>query len=388
MDAQINDLVARLHASPLRCVLAVSGAGSEALAWLLAVPGASGTVLEATVPYSRAALLEMLGSEPASLASPEVADELAKAAYERALILRDDDYPVAGVACTSAISSNRPKRGDHRAHVAVRTENDTVGFGVTMGKGGRDRAAEERVASLMVLRALASAAGIRQAPNLGLNPREHLQVRSARSSGDDPIDLLASGTVNWVRVAAEGSVASEPGIDGALMPGSFNPMHAGHVALREAAGRTLNTDVTFELSITNVDKPELTPRQVKDRLIQMGSAATVILTRAHLFSLKARLFPGTTFVVGYDTAIRLVDPVYHGGEQAGVVRALEEIRDSGCRLLVAGRMAEGAFHSLADLEVPGGFEDLFAGIPESVFRWDGSSTKIRETAEETEGAAR
>ncbi len=387
MDTYIHDLVARLHASPLRCVLSVSGAGSQALSWLLAVPGASGTVLEATVPYSRASLHESLGRQPASLASPEVADEMAKAAYERALILRDGDYPVAGVACTAAISSNRPRRGNHRVHVSVRTDSGTVGFGVTMGKGERDRAAEERVASLMVLRALASAAGIRQAPNLDLNPREHLQVRSAQSFGGDPIDLLASGTVNWVRVAADGTEASEPGIDGALMPGSFNPLHAGHVALREAASKELGTGVTFELSITNVDKPELMPHEVKNRLTQMGGAATVILTRAHLFNLKARLFPGTTFVVGYDTAIRLVDSVYHGGEQAGVVRALEEIRDSGCRLLVAGRVVEGAFHSLAGLEVPSEFEELFMELPESVFRWDGSSSQIRAEAAETEEAA-
>ncbi len=382
MDAHIHDLVARLHASPLRCVFAVTGAGAEALSWLLAVPGASKTVLEATVPYSRAALVELLGCEPLSLASAEVAGEMAEAAYGRALALRDDDFPVAGVACTAAISSNRPKRGAHRAHVAVRTGDRLVKFGVVLEKGRRDRAAEERVVSLLLLWALSTAAGLECWLNLGLTPREHLDVGLGEEHDPDPVDLLTSGVVNWVRVSVDGSMACEPGIEGTLMPGSFNPVHSGHTVLREVASRTLNTDVAFELSVVNVDKPTLTSGEVRDRLRQIGNASTIVLTRAHLFSLKARLFPGITFVIGYDTAIRLVDPAYNGGEMACVVRTLKEVRNFGCRFLVAGRVVDGSFRSLADVDVPGDFGDLFAELPEAAFRWDVSSTELRAAVEE------
>ena len=41
----------------------------QAVAWLLSVPGASRTVLDVQVPYSRASLTELLGYSPQSYAS-------------------------------------------------------------------------------------------------------------------------------------------------------------------------------------------------------------------------------------------------------------------------------------------------------------------------------
>ena len=52
--------------------------------------------------------------------------------------------------------------------------------------------------------------------------------------------------------------------------------------------------------------------------------------QAPLYTLKARLFPGSTFVVGYDTAIRLVMPKYYGGEN-GMLLQFAELKHAGCR---------------------------------------------------------
>ena len=57
---KINELITTIHAAPQLAVIAVAGGGSLAVAWLLAVPGASRTLLESVVPYSR------LGSGAAS----------------------------------------------------------------------------------------------------------------------------------------------------------------------------------------------------------------------------------------------------------------------------------------------------------------------------------
>lgn len=377
IDAEVRELVEEIHGSPLRCVVIVAGAGSEALSSLLGAPGASRTLLEAVVPYSRASLVDMLGRLPDSLASPEAAAQMADAAYERALVLRDGDYPVAGLSCAGAILSDRPRRGSHRAHVAVSTGDGRTTFGVEMEKGLRERAGEEGVASLMLLRAAALAAGLDRRVDLRLSPAERLVVDRGPHVDDHPIDLLMSAAVDWVHVSEDGATDCERGINGALMPGSFNPLHRGHIELREAARSLLGMNVTFELSISNVDKPTLTRDEVEARLETLRGRSPVVLTRASRFSQKSNLFPGTTFVVGYDTAVRIVDATYHGGDQEDLSRALGRVRAAGCRFLVAGREFEGEFRSLDHVDVPVDFRGMFDQIPESAFRWDVSSSVIR-----------
>ena len=377
IEAEVRDLVGEIHGSPLRCVVIVAGAGSEALSRLLGAPGASRTLLEAIVPYSRSALADLLGRLPARLASPDAAAQMADAAYARALALRDGEYPVAGLSCAGAILSDRPRRGSHRAHVAVRTEDGRTSLGVVMEKGLRDRAGEEGLASLMLLRAAALAAGLDRRVDLRLSPAEQLVVDRRPRVADDPIDLLLSGAVDWVHVSEDGAMVCERGIEGALMPGSFNPLHRGHIELRGAAQSVLGMNVTFELSIANVDKPTLARGEVEARLGTLRGGSAVVLSRASRFSQKSRLFPGTTFVVGYDTAARIVDASYYDGDGEELSRALDRVRADGCRFLVAGREVDGEFRSLDDLDIPGDFEELFEQMPESVFRWDVSSSVIR-----------
>ncbi len=57
-----DQLVQQIHDSPTRIVLAASGGGSRAIAYLLEVPGGSRTLLEAVVPYSPAAMAAWLGA--------------------------------------------------------------------------------------------------------------------------------------------------------------------------------------------------------------------------------------------------------------------------------------------------------------------------------------
>src|SRR5215471_6186361 len=110
-------LITRIHASPTMVVLVVTGGGAQALADLLAVPGASRTVLEALVPYSERSLAEFLGTLPEQLVSVETASALAQTAYQRALRLRTEEaVPLIGLSCTATLVTDRPKRGAHRAH--------------------------------------------------------------------------------------------------------------------------------------------------------------------------------------------------------------------------------------------------------------------------------
>ena len=62
----------------------------------------------------------------------------------------------------------------------------------------------------------------------------------------------------------------------------------------------------FELSVTNVDKPALPSAEICRRLRQFTWRTEVWVTRAPTFAEKASVFPGAIFVVGADTAERIL----------------------------------------------------------------------------------
>jgi hypothetical protein len=163
-----------------------------------------------------------------------------------------------------------------------------------------------------------------------------------------------------------------------LLPGSFNPLHHGHAGMAEAAARRTGRPVAFELSVCNPDKGVISGAEVRRRVRQFCSRATVWLTRAATFDRKASLFPGAVFVVGADTAARVVQMRFYGDSVEQMRQALAAVRAAGCRFLVAGRAdAEGRFVGLEALAIPAEFADLFDGLSADEFRVDVSSTRLR-----------
>jgi len=138
----------------------------------------------------------------------------------------------------------------------------------------------------------------------------------------------------------------------------------------------LEGPVVYELSLFNADKPPLDYITVEERCRQFQDAP-VALTAAGTFADKARLFPNSTFVVGFDTARRLLEPRFYGDSDARMQAALDQLRQQGCRFLVAGRCIDGVFHTIKDLAVPPRWRGLFLELPESAFREDVSSTELR-----------
>ncbi len=59
------------------------------------------------------------------------------AAWQRARVLAPDTTikHLFGLGCTASLATNRVKRGDHRAHLAVQTINSTASLTVVFDKG-------------------------------------------------------------------------------------------------------------------------------------------------------------------------------------------------------------------------------------------------------------
>ena len=227
----------------------------------------------------------------------------------------------------------------------------------------------------MLVETLARGMGIESQLTLGLSDSEHPQFQTR--SHATPIQRLLAGDVASVTVHPDGRTVVDEAVSNPLLPGSFSPLHYGHQELTAVAEKELGAPVAYELSVVNVDKPPLEEEDIQRRMAQFRGKAKLVLTRAETFHKKGRLFPGASFVIGWDTALRLVEPRYYGGDYSTMCLALAELGAAGSRFLVAGREDGGNFKTLADVPVPAGFDFMFQGIPESAFRADVTSTALR-----------
>ena len=163
--------------------LAIAGAGTQAVGWILGVAGASRTVLDVQIPYASSAVVDYVGFELEQFVSVETSRALARAAYFRAVCLRSGNTPVAGVACTATIATDRLKRGEHRCHVAVHCGTGYSVSSLTLAKGRRDRTGEDDVVSRLILNAIAEFAAIDGRVDPGLLEGEYVSRDSIEFSG-------------------------------------------------------------------------------------------------------------------------------------------------------------------------------------------------------------
>jgi len=355
----IRKTISSIHTSNAisgnRFVIAITGGGFAPAYWLMSQVNASSSILEINCPYDREATLKYVKVPLTDFASDDAATKMATESYSRCkeYIGTDTTKKSFGVGVASALASASWKRGDHRCHVVIISDSGSTHMMLTLNKGTendryRTRTQEDDVCGHLIINAIARACGINDDPFMSFHDSndKYMEWRDT-----DPIYQLVNNnnvtsllytpnkdsafTVDINPVVSKNSV---------ILPGSFNPLHTGHYTTLEMGVSALSSfncctsQGYFELCVTNVDKPSIPINEIIKRVEQFTSTNfPVLLTKAPLFLDKTMLFPGASYAVGIDLAIRLLDPKYTENNKDLMVNAILNMTKQGTQFFVSPR---------------------------------------------------
>jgi nicotinamide mononucleotide (NMN) deamidase PncC len=327
-----TELIAALHAGPLRMSIVATGAAAGLQRLVTSVPGASATLLSSAFPYDQHALSDYLGFKPAQFASEETALAMAARAWRHAheLSLRRGDDPgtAIGLAATGVIASNRAIRGEHRLFLAVRAGKGFLSAKVTFPKreDGLSRLGRELEAETADLLALNMALYAADLSQVGVAGDGLLGDLAERSGG-----LLALLPRPVTPTVAPLELSPETHV---LFDGSFNPWHYGHEKIAAEVELRTGKKVAYVITDSHPDKGSVQAGELAARVAQFQLVAPILVTEnLRLYVDKADAHPGFARIIGADTLARVLDPKY-GVPTDEVLRRLEA---SGASFFVADR---------------------------------------------------
>ena len=361
----MQELIKKIHQSPFKVTIVSSGGGTEAISSLLQVPGASNTILESYIPYAKESMDAYLNKKPDHYCSMQTCLSMAANAYKSCSKIASETKSkyLIGISITASLATTYTKIGDHKFYIVLQTSSYTKSVACILDKNTRSRKEEEELIANYVMHLLGEACGIKVE-----KPSHSENVDLSKTVAEKSWIKLLNNEVNYVS-----SSKSKPEL---IFPGSFNPLHEGHIRMRDLAEKKTGMQTTFEICAKNADKPPLTFQEIKRTLDQFDENDSWVMTSAGRFSEKAEMFPNSVFIIGADTLLRVFDEKFYSSNK-DMNEHVERFNDHNIHFLVFGRKVDDKFISLEDINIPSKIRSRCTGFNEGSFRDDISSTEIR-----------
>ena len=361
----MQELIKKIHQSPFKVTIVSSGGGTEAISSLLQVPGASNTILESYIPYAKESMDAYLNKKPDHYCSMQTCLSMAANAYKSCSKIASETKSkyLIGISITASLATTYTKIGDHKFYIVLQTSSYTKSVACILKKNTRSRKEEEELIANYVMHLLGEACGIKVD-----KPSHSEDVDISKTNAEKSWVKLLNNEVNYVS-----SSKSKPEL---IFPGSFNPLHEGHIRMRDLAEKKTGMQTTFEICAKNADKPPLTFQEIKRTLDQFDENDSWVMTSAGRFSEKAEMFPNSVFIIGADTLLRVFDEKFYSSNK-DMNEHVERFNDHNIHFLVFGRKVNDKFISLEDINIPSKIRSRCTGFNEGSFRDDISSTEIR-----------
>ncbi len=263
-------------------------------------PGASRAYLGGISCYHRKGLSRFCGRSMAEEScSRDAALALASAGFREAeSMVAPLLIPIHGIGISATMQTVREVRGGHRVWYArvgrLAVESAFLELDASLSRAEQVETAVRWVVSQMRIQPLGE-----------MQLEESLRLANLAIEGASkmPMIFLRSGEFAPLDPAYLA--------DKIILPGSFNPLHYGHLRIAQELFNLTGKEVVFEICLNNADvsKAPLTASYLANRLAHFRGGHELIVSNLSLFADKAAVY-GCDFAVGSDTWRRILDPAF------------------------------------------------------------------------------